>query len=83
MDCVLLTKSLKQQYLGHLINASGLRPSNKKLKAARDMPAPKNVTLLGACYLIIISLNMATKFAPCTNYSVRKSNDIFQLKVFQ
>ena len=48
------------QYLGYLINASGLRTSNKKLKAAQDMPAPKNVTLLG----LIISLNMATKFAP-------------------
>ena len=57
------------QYLGHVIDASGLHPSAAKLEAVRDAPTPQNVTELKA-YLGLLSYyskflpNMATTLAP-------------------
>ena len=57
------------QYLGHVIDASGLHPSAAKLEAVKDAPTPQNVTELKA-YLGLLSYyskflpNMATTLAP-------------------
>ena len=37
-------KSVK--YLGHVIDAEGLHPTEDKVRAIRDAPAPQNVTQL-------------------------------------
>ena len=36
----------KVEYLGHLINAAGCHPSEKKVRAIHDAPAPRNVVEL-------------------------------------
>ncbi|KAL3988098.1 5-hydroxytryptamine receptor 3 [Sarotherodon galilaeus] len=51
----------KVEYLGHIVDAQGLHPVEKKVKAIMDAPTPKNVTELKA-YLGL--LNYYNKFLP-------------------
>ena len=40
--CVFATPSV--EYLGHIIDASGLHPSSDKLRAIREAPEPTNIS---------------------------------------
>ena len=57
------------EYLGHLISAEGLTPTEEKVKAVKDAPAPQNVSQLRS-FLGMISYyskflpNLATQLAP-------------------
>ena len=65
--CRFLQSSVK--YLGHVIDAEGLHPTDDKLKAIREAPPPKDVTALKA-YLGLLMFysrflpNHATVLAP-------------------
>ena len=42
--CVFMTTSV--EYLGHVIDATGLHPSSSKVKAIKEAPEPTNITEL-------------------------------------
>ena len=87
--CKFLQSSLT--YLGHVIDAEGLHPTDDKLEAIRDAPAPKNVTALKA-YLGLLMFysrflpNHAIILAPLNNLLkanvkwqwTQKENDAFE-----
>ena len=49
------------QYLGHKISAKGLEPTDEKIKAIREAPAPQNVTQLRS---FLGAINYYCKFLP-------------------
>ena len=59
----------KIEYLGHIIDAEGLHPTEEKVKAIREAPKPKNVGELRS-FLGILNYygrflcNFSTKLAP-------------------
>ena len=57
--CSFLLKQI--EYLGHVIDAQGLHPSEEKIKAIKAAPSPKNITELRSFLGII---NYYSKFLP-------------------
>ena len=57
--CIFATPSV--EYLGHIIDASGLHPSSDKLRAIREAPEPTNITELKS---FLGLLNYYNKFLP-------------------
>ena len=57
--CELMRPSV--EYLGHIISAEGLRPTQEKVRTINDAPAPQNVTQLRS-YLGLV--NFYSKFLP-------------------
>ena len=59
----------KIEYLGHIIDADGLHPTKKKVRAIKEAPRPQNITEL-KLFLGIINYyskflpNMSTRLAP-------------------
>ena len=57
------------EYLGHIISAEGLRPTQEKVRAINDAPAPQNVTQLRS-FVGLVNFyskflpNLATRLAP-------------------
>ena len=49
------------EYLGHIISASGLQPTDKKVKALKEAPVPRNVSQLKS---FLGLLNYYGKFVP-------------------
>lgn len=49
------------EYLGHVIDKDGLRPTQQKVKAIQDAPTPTNITELRA---FLGMLNYYAKFLP-------------------
>ena len=49
------------EYLGHKITAEGIQPTEEKVRAIKDAPAPKNVTQLRSFFGLI---NYYAKFLP-------------------
>ncbi|XP_036345449.1 uncharacterized protein K02A2.6-like [Rhagoletis pomonella] len=56
------------EYVGHIIDANGIKPSTKRLEAIRMMPRPKNVRQVEA---FIGKINYYNKFIP--NFSAKAS----------
>ena len=57
--CILATPSV--EYLGHIIDASGLHPFSDKLRAIREAPEPTNISELKSFLRL---LNYYNKFLP-------------------
>ena len=57
--CTFVVSSV--EYLGHIIDAQGLHPSNSKVRAIRDAPSPTNITELKS---FLGLLNYYHKFLP-------------------
>ena len=55
-------KKTQVEYLGHVVDAQGLRPAEKKLSAIKDAPEPANVSELKA---FLGLLNYYNRFLPC------------------
>ncbi|XP_039887198.1 uncharacterized protein K02A2.6-like [Simochromis diagramma] len=81
----------KVEYLGHIVDAQGLHPVEKKVKAIMDAPTPTNVTELKA-YLGLLNYynkflpNLATLLAPLhelLRHEVRWTWQKRQEEVFQ
>lgn len=65
-------------YLGFKINKKGLYPTDEKIKALRDAPAPKNITELKS-YLGM--LNFYRKFLPSLSTVLEPLNKLLRSKV--
>ena len=57
--CVFGVSELK--YLGHLVNSHGIKPDPDRIKAVREMPAPKNVSQVRS---LLGMVNQLGKFIP-------------------
>ena len=71
--CNFQMKSVK--YLGHTIDAQGLHPSEDKLKAIRDAPAPENVTQLRSFLGLIL---FYARFIPNHSTLLAPLNDLLR-----
>ena len=73
--CTWVTEQV--EYLGYRIDASGIHPTNEKLEAIRDAPAPKDVSQLKA-YLGL--LNFYRKFIPKAATLLEPLNELLRSK---
>ena len=74
--CYLQKRSV--QYLGHVIDAQGLHPTEDKLKAIQDAPAPTNVTQLKSFLGLIL---FYAKFIPNHSTLLSPLNELLRKDV--
>lgn len=68
----------KIEYLGHCISADGVSPSENKIKAIAEAPAPHDVTSLRS---FLGLLNFYSKFLPNLQGNLRPLHDLLQANV--
>lgn len=69
--CLFMKPSV--EYLGHTIDAQGLHPTQKKVKAIKEAPSPKNITELRSFLGI---LNYYSKFLPQMSTKLKPLYDL-------